>query len=275
MSGADEIQRSIAGFLRHRRDLAKDEAARRFAEAHIGGNERLSPVEQLEIYREQFWLRHTASLLEDFPGVSAVLGQKAWDEAVWAYLESDVLGSYSLRDLGAGFAAFLERRPTFESQTLVVDMARLEWAHVEVFDAEDVERLDPAKLAAVPEDAWERARLVTDPALRLLSLRYPVVALRRRLLHAAEHGHDDPVPLPEPEASCLAVFRRERGIVHEPVAASEFALLSALHAGAPLGEACAAAAAERRVSVEDLAENLEAWFGSWAARGYIVDIALD
>src|SRR3990170_1208850 len=63
MTSAAELQRSITGFLRQRRDLTKNEAARRFAELHLGGNERLSPVQQLEIYREQFWLRHTASPL--------------------------------------------------------------------------------------------------------------------------------------------------------------------------------------------------------------------
>lgn len=275
MTSADELQRSIAGFLRHRRDLEKNEAARRFAEEHLGGNERLSPVQQLEIYREQFWLRHTASLLEDFPGVSGVLGQEAWDELVWDYLESDVLASYSLRDLGAGFARFIQVRPAFEAQALVLDMARLEWAHVEVFDANDVPRLDPAKLASVPEDAWERARLLPDPALRLLALEYPVLALRRRLIAAQESGSDEDIALPEPAPSALAVHRRERVILHEPLEPLEFSLLSALFADAPLGRAVAATAAEHAISPDDLAGNLETWFGSWAARGYVVDIALD
>jgi hypothetical protein len=275
MTSATELQRSIAGFLRQRRDLTKNEAARRFAELHLGGNERLSPVQQLEIYREQFWLRHTASLLEDFPGVSGVLGQSAWNELVCDYLESDVLASYSLRDLGDGFAAFIATRPAFEAQAIVGDMARLEWAHVEVFDADDSARLDPTKLAAVPEDAWERARLLPDPALRLLALDHPVVALRHRLLIARERGSDEAVPLPEREPTLLAVHRRERVIAHDPLDHAQFCLLSSVMAGSPLGQACESAAAECGISPEDLGADLETWFGSWAARGYLIDIAID
>jgi hypothetical protein len=275
MTGAAELQRQIAGFLRYRRDLSKNDAARRFAEAHLGGNERLSPVQQLEIYREQFWLRHTASLLEDFPGVSGVLGQSAWDELVWDYLESDVLASYSLRDLGASFAAFIAARPAFEAQAIVVDMARLEWTHVEVFDADDAPRLDPAKLAAVPEDAWERARLLPDPALCLLSLDYPVAALRQSLITADKRDGNEAIPLPEREPTLLAVHRRERMIFHDPLDRGQFCLLAALAAGSPLALACETAAAECGISPEDLSADLETWFSSWAARGYLVDITID
>lgn len=275
MTSADELQRSMAGFLRHRRDLGKNEAARRFADEHLGGNERLTPVQQLEIYREQFWLRHTASLLEDFPGVSGVLGQEAWDELVWDYLESDVLASYSLRDLGACFARFIEVRPAFEAQAVVLDMARLEWAHVEVFDADDAPRLDPAKLGSVPEDAWEHARLVPDPALRLVAIEYPVLALRRQLIAAQEGGSDAAIALPARDPSTLAIHRRERVIMHDALGRLEFSLLSALSRGTALGAAVADTAAEHAISPDDLAGNLEAWFGNWAARGYVVDIALD
>src|SRR5688572_6846237 len=104
MTGAAELQRSIAGFLRHRRDLTQNEAARRFAHAHSGWNERLSPVQQLVIYRERLWRRHTASLLEHIPGVSGVLGPSSLDQLDCRCLESEVLGRYSLRDLSASYA---------------------------------------------------------------------------------------------------------------------------------------------------------------------------
>lgn len=274
MTDTADLQRSIAAFLRQRRDLAKNEEACRFAEEHLGGNARLSPVQQLEIYREQFWLRHTASLLEDFPGVSGVLGQTAWDQIVWDYLESDVLGSYSLRDLGAGFVHFIEAWPAFEAKPVVLDMARLEWTHVEVFDADDVPRLDTGKLAAVPEDAWERARFVLDPGLRLLTLEYPVLALRRRLLANQESGSDERLALPGRDPAALAVHRRERAILHDALAPAEFSLLSALAAGSPLGAACARVAEDPGVSGDELAGKLEVWFGTWAARGYVVDLVI-
>lgn len=273
MTNAAALQAQIAAFLRRPKDLARDEEARRFAGEHLGGNERLSAVEQLEIYREQFYLRHTASLVEDFPGVGGILGQSDWDRLVWDYLASVTPASFDLGDLGAGLAAFAETREWLaERRELVVDMARLEYAHTEVFDAPDAAPLEPAKLGAVPADAWEQARLVTDPGLRLLGLRHPVLALRRELLDRAEQDAATPLVLPAPKPGFFAVHRRNLAIFHDELAPDAFALLAALARGEPLGRACESAARAANVGLESLSAELERWFSTWAARGYVVDV---
>jgi hypothetical protein len=274
VTDAAAIQQSIVDFLRRRRDLTRDEEARRFAEEHLGSNERLSAVQQLEIYREQFWLRHTASLVEDFPGVSGILGQQAWDELIWDYLQSAPLTSHDLGELGAALPAFIAARPSLEHRELLVDMATLEANHVAIFSAPDSGRLDPQKLAAVPEDAWERARLVPDAALRLQAVTYPVVDLRRRLLAARDDETSPPVALPDPSPTMYAVHRRELMIFHDVLEPPEFALLEQIVAGAPLGPACERASATTGIPLETLGENLAPWFSQWSARGYVTDILL-
>ena len=69
MTSEAELQATSAKLLLRRRDLTKDDEAIAFAKEHIAGNARVSPVEQLETYREQYWWRHTGSLVEDFQGV--------------------------------------------------------------------------------------------------------------------------------------------------------------------------------------------------------------
>jgi hypothetical protein len=273
MTDAAELQRKMADFLRRRRDLGKDDEARAFALAHLGDNARLSGVEMLEIYREQFWLRHTGSLVEDFPGVGGIVGSEDWNRLVVEYLLAHRPETYTLRDLGAKLPSFIATRSFLENAALVADMARLEWAHVEVFDADDTPALDPKKLAAVPEDAWEGARLVPDPGLRLLRFEYPVIPLRKRLL-AAEDG-EEPIPLPEPEQSHWAVHRRERGIFHDALEQSAFSLLDRLVRGRPLGKACEEASRELGLSVEELGGKLEGWFAEWARLGYVVDVVTE
>lgn len=295
MSTAAELQRKMADFLRRRRDLGKDDEARAFALAHLGDNSRLSGVEMLEIYREQFWLRHTASLVEDFPGVGGILGGEDWNRLAVEYLLAYRPETFTLRDLGAKLPDFLATLGWLSHPALVADMARLEWAHVEVFDAPDVPPLDPKKLAAVPEDAWEGARLVPDPALRLLRLEYPVIPLRRRLLEAAahardhaqghdhdhgdgsdhDHAHDEEIPLPGPAPSQWAVHRRERGIFHDALELPAYSLLDRLVRGRALGPACEEASRALAMPVEALGEKLEGWFVEWARLGYVVDVVTD
>lgn len=273
MTSASELQRKMADFFRRRRDLGKDEEARAFALAHIGDNPRLSGVEMLEIYREQFWLRHTESLVEDFPGVGGIIGSEDWNRLVVEYLLAHRPETPTLRELGEKLPGFIATRSWLPHPRLVADMARLEWAHVEIFDADDVPPLDPKKLASVPEDAWEGARLVPDPALRLLSFEYPVIPLRKRLL-SATHEHEA-IPLPEPEPSHFALHRRERGIFHDELELPAYSLLDRLARGRALGPACEETSRALGLPVEALGEKLEGWFAEWARLGYVVDVIID
>src|ERR1041384_5709314 len=175
------LQEQLVSAIRARRALPGDAAWRAFADAHLGGSSRLSPVEQLEIYREQFWLRHTSSLVEDFPGLGGILGQAEWEKLPEAYLSQVDPESYTLRDLGFRLPEFLDQAGWLSHQELCLDMARLELAYIEVFDAPDTLPVAPENLASIPEESFTEARLVLAPCVRLLSLRYPVADLRRRL----------------------------------------------------------------------------------------------
>lgn len=265
----DELQRSVARFVRSRRTLRALPEALDFANAAVAQQARLSPVEQLEIYRQQFWLRHTAALLEDFPGVAGIVGQRDWERLCEEYLEREVLEGFDLAELGRAFPEHVASRSWLEARELSADMARLEWAYVVAFGAEDMAPLSPAKIAQVPDEAWETVKLVLSPSLTLLKVTYPVVALRRRLLEA-DH---DPVALPEPEPSLLAVYRRDLSTRVEALEAPAFALLEALSAGAALLEALERVAALTRTPLEALGNKLEGWFSAWAKNGMIVDLA--
>lgn len=262
-----ELQEWMAGLLRRRRALPKDAELTDVARRHVTGNERLSPVEQLEIYREQFWLRHTSSLLEDFPGVAGILGQSDWERLIEEYLLAHPPLSPSLRDLGDRFADHVERSEWLPQRELCADMARLEWAYIEAFDAPDSSPLDAAALAAIPEDAWEAVRLDLAPSLRLLSVGYPVAELRRAIRTST-----DAVPIPEPRAQKLVVHRLERELWDRIVPPGAFCLLGHLQAGVPLGAACERTIAERPSEASEIEANLGTWFQRWAELGFIARV---
>jgi hypothetical protein len=136
---------------------------RAVAEAILGD---ASVDEGLTRYREQFFLRHVAVLEEDFPEVVKAVGHETFHDLARRYLATHPPKSFTLRDLGHAFPAFIE-------DPIVRDVARLEWARVEAIDGPDAPPLDPSSLADVGEDAWPHARIVLQPSLQRLVLDHP------------------------------------------------------------------------------------------------------
>lgn len=269
MSELDRLQDFMSAALRRRRDLSTDPEIVPRAGQDIHETSHFSPARHLEIYREQFWLRHTQSLLEDFPGIAGILGQSAWERLVEEYLLAHPPTSFSLRDLGENLPAFLESADFLPQRELVLDMARFEWAHIEVFDAPAVPPLTPEAVSGLDEEALATAQLVLSPALRLLSVSYPVPELRNRLLSA---GDADALPPTEPRPAGLVLYRRELSIVHCRLRRAPFALLDALGRGVSLGNACEVACALGDDEAASVEREVATWFTDWVARGFIVGV---
>jgi hypothetical protein len=266
----DRLQAFMSDALRRRRDLSHDHAIVGLAEREIHATSHFSPVRHLEIYREQFWLRHTQALLEDFPGIAGILGQADWERLVEEYLLAHPPESFSLRDLGEKLPAFLESADFLAHRELVLDMARLEWAHIEVFDAPALPPLPAEAVATLAEEALSSARLLLSPALRLLHLSYPVPELRNRLLSAKASLVD--LQLPEPSPTRLVLYRRELSTVHCRLRRAPFALLEALGRGVSLGNACELACALGDAEAASVEREVATWFADWVARGFIVGL---
>lgn len=273
-SSLNELQHWVAQQLRSVRALPRNALVSAEAADRLTGNDRLSPVEQLEIYREQFWLRHTSSLVEDFPGVGGILGQAEWERLVESYLQAVAPESWTLRNLGRYFPEHIAARQQLPQRALCSDMARLEWAFIELFDAAECAPLDLQKLATLPPGTLETGQVLLHPALHLLSVSYPVADLRAQLLaRRSETAEQSPLPIPEPEAQWLVLYRsEERRLHHQPVTPEAFVLLEGLRSGLSLVAACEAALEAWPEHGERLQQNVSSWFQLWARRGWLVDI---
>ena len=241
------------------------------AAAHfVTGNSRLTAAQQVDIYRTQYFLRHEGTLQEDYPGVQGIVGKDATRVFFRRYLESHPPATPSLRDVGARLPAFAAKYPDFppERRDLAVEMARYELELVDVFDGPDVPPLDPAKLGAMTEDDWNKARIVLHPLVIRLSLSYPV----HRLRIAIKAGEN--VTLPDaPEPVHILLFRQELIPRFEEVSPEAFALISALAQGQPLVPALERVASTLTPERQDFVmSHIGAWFQTWTAWGLIVDI---
>jgi hypothetical protein len=275
MSALAELQHWVAQHLRNQRALDRNPATVEQARGRLTGNDRLRPVDQLEVYREQFWLRHTSSLVEDFPGVGGILGQDDWEPLVESYLQEHVSESWTLRDLGRHFPEHVQRSAALPHHGLCTDMARLEWRFIELFDAADCPPLDLAKLATLAPGTLETGQILLNPALGLLEVGYPVADLRQELLARRSRGAAAAaVAIPEPCSQQLVLYRApDRRLYHRPVGPEAFALLGALRRGLSLVAACEHALEQAPEHAERLQRNVGSWFQDWAQRGWIVGVA--
>jgi hypothetical protein len=232
------------------------------------GNARLSSAAQLEIYREQFWMRHVSALVEDFGTVHHLLGHDAFNAMCEEYLATYPNADFSLRDLGAKLTRFLAEREPYKSDALLLDCARAEWAFVDAFDAADAPPLEVSVLATLPEEAWSNMRLTLHPSVQRVAMSYPAHELRALV----KTGED--APRPSPCETHLVVFRGKDGLEYLTIDPLAFALLGKLAEGATLGAACDELATDEAVTAV-LEDRIGGWFQSWAAYGWISAIRVD
>ena len=192
----------------------------------------MAPLERLAVYQGMYPLRMQDALAADYPGLAAFLGDHLFEHFVADYVAVHPSRSYTLNRLGDHVPEFA-RTWHHPRRAFLADLARLELAITETFDAEeDAPRQSPP--AHVDAD-WESRRFGIAPTLRLLSFRHAAGTA----LDALKAGRRAST---RPKASWAAVHRRSFVVYRLDLARGEFHLLTALAAGAPLGKALRLAA---------------------------------
>lgn len=221
----------------------------------------LRPDERVAIYHGMYLLRMEEALASDYPALKHFLGDEGFRRLVAAYVRAHPSRSYSLNFLGRHLPDFVGRARGLRQRAFCQDLARLELAAAQVFDAPEEPALTPEQVAAVPDEAWRRARLVPIAGFRLLSFRYPVSAYARSV-REDDHAH----PAARARDSWAVVYRRAYGVVRQDLDRAGHALLSDIASGKRLGRAVGAALRRGRGRRPDEA-TLFRWFRDWVGAG--------
>ena len=275
MAGAVMLPLAPDGGMRPKSETGRP--MREVAADFIKPNDRLTSFARLEIYNRQYWFRIKDCFYEDYPGLRAILGERRFERLACAYLARHPSQSFTLRNLGRRLVEFLEAEPRWIAplHDPALDMARLEWAHIEAFDNEtrpplDVDSLldaDPAQI-----------RLQLQPHLTLLQLRYELdeflirakhkEGLRDEASNAMEpHRAREQSRLKrhlQPKTIFLAVHRHNDTVYYKRLQPGQFRLLSAFQAKATLAAACDELAESGQADLT----QVKSWFESWAALGW-------
>ena len=218
----------------------------------------LRPAQRVALYAEAYLARLIGALEEDFPAVARVLGPRAFHARCRAYLERFPSRSPSLNPLGRRLPGFLTDRPKAR------DLARVEAAMSEVFDAEGAAPLRPSDFEKV---APETARLAFVPAFRLLELDHAV----NPVIDAVRRERETLPPLTR-KRSWVAVYRKEFQVRRLDLSEAAHAALSALHRGRTVSQAVAAAARVWKGTPQKLPSEIRRWFGEWVSEGFFAGL---
>jgi hypothetical protein len=246
-------------------------------------NDRLTSVDRLEIYSRVYWFRVLDSLYEDCPGLRAILGGHRFMKLAEAYLVRYPSRSFTLRNLPDRLARFIREQPalTRPYTALCHDMARFEWARVEVFDTAAFPLFTAADLRAANP---ARLKLNLQPYLQLLKLDYPVddfiLAVKQReelsrgeasntsLTAPGAPARARKLPRPRPARTYVAVHRVEGTTYFKRLEPAGFKILTALRAGRTLQQALAAGIPAARHPRGDWAGTIQGWFQNWMELGW-------
>jgi hypothetical protein len=217
----------------------------------------LGAVERIDIYAQMYVSRLADALAETFPKCAEILGHERFQTLARAYVAESPSTHPSLRQAGRDFGAFLAHAE--DVPAYVPDLARLEWARLDVFDAPDGAVLALECLRARSPDAWHALPLRPIDALTTLRSAWPV-----HEIWAAERA---PAAGWTPATTTLRVWRREFLVYQGRMDALERAALALIAPGATFGALCALC--EDTPGVEDAARDAAALVLRWIDDGIL------
>ena len=219
----------------------------------------LSPVERVGVYQGMYLLRMIEALEGDYPAVAHFLGSDDFARLVERYADAHPSVSYTFNRFGVHFPEFVRDAKWLRRRAVLSDLARLERAVTEVFDAPQSPAWPAEEIAKIPEHAWESAVLKPIAAFRVLEFQHPVNAY---LQSVKEDRHDHP-QLPR-RPSWVAVYRKNYEVWRLDLGRPAYRFLHALAKGRPFGKAVAEAAKGLQGNP---GEQIFRWLRAWVAEG--------
>lgn len=265
---------------RTRAHLPDGRSVREIAGAIVKPNDRLTSLERLQIYNQQYWFRLMSSFSEDFPGLQSLLGERKFEKLAVAFLDECPSESYTLRNLGARLEAWLGKHRQYIAgvERVALDMVKLEWADIDAFDASELPRLAGSASGQLTGATVFRLQ----PHLHLLTLAYPVdeLLLKIRGLNAKHETVSNAVlefpqkprikrsSLPRPGKVYVAVYRSQGRVYFKRLTRDGFALLQALGEGQRLEKAIEVALVRPGRRLDRIGPQLQEWFADWSSLGW-------
>lgn len=230
---------------------------------------RLDATARMAIYQYGYHARLVDCVKDDFDAVGHALGKARFHEVCLRYVHAHPSDGPNLNIYARRFPAFLAAQGDWLPEAdFLAELARLEWAMIEVVHAPEGPRLDTSALSAAPPEAWAGLRLFAAPTFRFETFRYPVNAYFQAVVDGGSPS------IPEARWAATAIYRRGWRIWRMGFTPATAAVLEALLAGAPLGEALARLEDPALEEGEPAETDVMKWFAEWVESGFFSRLTL-
>lgn len=250
---------------------------------------------RLAIYYDAYRLRLLEALAANYPVLRAWMGAEAFENLGIAYLEAFPSHHFSLRWFGHRLAEHLAG--AFPDRPDWSEMASLEWALSEAFDAANDKAIKVEEMAAVPMEAWPSMRLQFHLSVRRLNLRWNVPVLWKAIDPSLEtqanacRAENSAMPaaeeqaatgpaaagLPAPEAAehpqSWLIWRQDLKTWFRSLSVDEAWALDAMRAGENFAAVCEGLC--EWIDAQNVARHAAGMMKQWITDGIVSRIDLD
>lgn len=193
---------------------------------HIHANDRLS------IYHNNIIGSLSNVLCSTFPMIENLVGTNFLKEMARQFIFKNPPNSACLHHYGEGFDAFIKEYEPAANLPYLADVATLEFALNHAYYAQDDAPLPADALAQIPPESLAKTLLSPRASATLITSSYPLTDLRAFCLNDGEAPE-----LSAPTDCRLLIYRPKLEVKIIPLTKDEYAFLSNLQQGTPLGAA--------------------------------------
>jgi hypothetical protein len=193
----------------------------------------LSADDRLSIYANAYRARSIEALSTDYPALRCMLGDADFASLCERYVRAFPSTSFTLRDFGASLSRHIAADHALAQRAFMTELAAVEWAFVDAFDASDAPTADARAMARWAPQDWPDLEIDVHPSVRRLDLEWNSLEVWK----AVTTGGERP-PIESSEPRVCFVWRRGYETVFRSVDAVERSAWLALAGGGTFASAC-------------------------------------
>jgi putative DNA-binding protein len=141
----------------------------------------LSAKGRLDIYATAYKLRLKEAIKTDYAKLHSYLGDEQFDTVMERYIEKYPSHITNLRYYSISMSTLLREEPLFNRIPVLAELATIEAAFADSFDAEDHRFVTINDLAALAPEAWAILQLDFQKSVQILTIKYNSFAIWKAL----------------------------------------------------------------------------------------------